>query len=171
VPNAGCWGTEDTGGLSDQPGTGLRDQTRQQLPTGTRQDLPIPPSRWVHGASVGTCSASKLDIVLAIVPAMQPLRQVDRRLLKKLTAGFFVLLMAGFGFVQAVHVHDALARQSSPASHCSLCVVAHSAAVVTAASTASAPVTESALLAVSKPQFRSQLQVASSFIRPPPQSL
>ena len=39
--------------------------------------------------------------------------------------------MAGFGFVQAVHVHDALAGQSSPASHCSVCVAAHNAVLIT----------------------------------------
>ncbi len=57
--------------------------------------------------------------------------QFGRPLFQKWTAVFFVLVMAGFGFVQAVHVHDALTSQSAPASHCSLCVVAHSAALIT----------------------------------------
>lgn len=98
---------------------------------------------------------------------MKPLQTLDHRL-KKYAAVLVVVLIAGFGFVQAVHVHDTLAKQSSPASHCSLCVIAHSAAVVTHASTSLAPIVRSALLAVSDPQLRSQLQVASSFIRPPP---
>jgi hypothetical protein len=97
--------------------------------------------------------------------------QFDRPLLQKWTALLFVLVMAGFGFVQAVHVHDALASQSSPASHCSLCVVAHSAALISPAGTAPAPVFSSAQLAVLEPQLLSQLQVASSYIRPPPQNL
>ena len=101
---------------------------------------------------------------------MKPLQTIDHGL-KKYAAVFFVVLIAGFGFVQAVHVHDTLATHSSPASHCSLCVIAHSAAVVTPAGTSLAPIVESAPLAVSDPQLRSQLQVASSFIRPPPQSL
>jgi len=101
---------------------------------------------------------------------MKPPQTIDHRL-KKYAAVFFVVLIAAFGFVQAVHVHDTLAKQSSPASHCSLCVIAHSAAVVTPAGTSLAPIVESAPLAVSDPQLRSQLQVASSFIRPPPQSL
>ena len=101
---------------------------------------------------------------------MTPLQTLDHRL-KKYAAVFFVVLIAGFGFVQAVHVHDTLAKQSSPASHCSLCVIAHSAAVVAPASTSLAPIVRSALVAVSDPQLRSQLQVASSFIRPPPPTL
>src|SRR5208283_3857655 len=102
---------------------------------------------------------------------MNVIRQFERPLLRKWTAVFFVLVMAGFGFVQAVHVHDALAGESAPASHCSLCVVAHSAAVITPASTAQAPVIESTVVAVSDPQLQSQLLVASAFIRPPPQNL
>ena len=37
--------------------------------------------------------------------------QFGRPLFQKWTALFFVLVMAGFGFVQAVHVHDALTSQ------------------------------------------------------------
>jgi len=97
--------------------------------------------------------------------------QFEPPILQKWTALFFVLVMAAFGFVQAVHVHDAPAEQASPASHCSLCVVAHSAVVVTPASVAPAPVLEAAILAVSEPQLESRLQVISSFIRPPPEIL
>jgi len=43
-------------------------------------------------------------------------RQLDRFPWKKCTAALFVLLIAGFGFVQAVHVHDALLGQSSAPS-------------------------------------------------------
>jgi hypothetical protein len=102
---------------------------------------------------------------------MKEFRQFDRPRLQKWTALLFVLVMAGFGFVQAVHVHDALASQSAPASHCSLCVVAHSAALVSRVSAAPAPVLNSARLAVLEPQLLSRLQVASSYIRPPPQDL
>jgi hypothetical protein len=102
---------------------------------------------------------------------MKPLHQLSRPALRKFTAAFFVLVIAGFGFVQAVHVHDALAKQTSPASHCSLCVVAHSAAVVTPVNAAIAPFVTSRTIAISDPQLRSHLEVASSFIRPPPQSL
>jgi len=102
---------------------------------------------------------------------MKPLHQLSRPALRKFTAAFFVLVIAGFGFVQAVHVHNALATQTSPASHCSLCVVAHSAAVVTPVNTAIAPIVTTAAFAVSDPQLQSHLEVASSFIRPPPPSL
>jgi hypothetical protein len=102
---------------------------------------------------------------------MKPLYPIDRRTLRKFTSAFFVLVIAGFGFVEAVHLHYAVAKQTSPASHCSLCVVAHSAAVVTPVNAALAPAATSAPLAISDPQLQSQLQVASSSIRPPPQSL
>jgi hypothetical protein len=102
---------------------------------------------------------------------MKPLQQSDRRVAKKFAAAFFVLVMAGFGFVQAVHVHDAVAARTSPPSHCSLCVVSYSAAVVTPVNAAIAPSVESTAVAVSDPQLQSHLQVASSFIRPPPQNL
>ena len=102
---------------------------------------------------------------------MKPLLQLDRSPLQKWTAVFFVLVMAGFGFVQAVHVHDAEAGQTSPVSHCSLCVVVHSAALITATSTAPAQVSDPARLAVLEPQLQSRLHVTSSYIRPPPQDL
>lgn len=104
-------------------------------------------------------------------PVMSRKRQFNRHPLQKWTAAFFVLVMAALGFVQAVHVHEALAGQSAPASHCSLCVVAHSAAVITPASAAPAPILESATFVLSEPQLQSRLRVASSFIRPPPQNL
>jgi AhpD family alkylhydroperoxidase len=102
---------------------------------------------------------------------MKVIRQLERPSLRKCTAVLFVLVMVGFGFVQAVHVHEALARQSAPASHCSMCVVAHSAAVLTAAGSAPVPAVESARLTVSDPQLRSQLRVVSSYILPLPQYL
>ena len=97
--------------------------------------------------------------------------QFERSPQRKCLAVLFVLVMVGFGFVQAVHVHDVLAKQTSPASHCSLCVVAHSAASITPASAAPMPVTDSAKIAVLEPQLQSQLHVTSSNIRPPPQNL
>ena len=97
--------------------------------------------------------------------------QSDRPQLQKWIALLFVLVMAGFGFVQAVHVHDALASQSSPASHCSLCVVVHSAAQISPTSSAPAPVSGTAQIALLDPQLQSQLQIISSYIRPPPQNL
>ena len=103
---------------------------------------------------------------------MKPLRQSEPSRLQQCMAVLFVLLMVGFGFVQAVHVHDALAGQSSsPASHCSLCVVAHHAAAVVPVSVAPMPVTEVAVLAQSDPQPESRQQVGTTFIRPPPPSL
>jgi len=97
--------------------------------------------------------------------------QFGRHPLQKWTALLFVLVMAGFGFVQAIHVHDALARKTAPESHCSLCVVAHSAALISPAGVAPMPVFDTAQVAVIEPQLQSHLQVAFSYIRPPPQNL
>jgi hypothetical protein len=102
---------------------------------------------------------------------MKPLRQFHGSPLRKWTAVFFVLVMTGFGYVQAVHAHDVLKEQTSPAAHCSLCVVAHSAAVTTPVSAVQAPIVESAAFVQADPQLQSRLQVPSAFIRPPPQSL
>jgi hypothetical protein len=98
-------------------------------------------------------------------------RPFQQKLFQKWTAVFFVLVMAGFGFVQAVHVHDAVAGENTPATHCSLCVVAHSAAVTAPVTTAPSPVIGIATIVLSDPQLLSRLQVGTSFIRPPPASL
>ncbi len=102
---------------------------------------------------------------------MKPFFPTGRTLSRKWMAAIFVLVMIGFGFVQAVHVHDSEAAQSNAASHCPLCVVAHSAAIITPTSSAPAPVLEVTRFAVLEPQLQSHLQVACSYIRPPPQSL
>ncbi len=102
---------------------------------------------------------------------MKPLFQTRHSLPQKWMAAFFALVMIGFGFVQAVHAHETGPIQSSAASHCPLCVVAHSAAIITPTSSAPAPVLQVAQLAVVEPQLRSHLQIASSYIRPPPQNL
>ncbi len=80
-----------------------------------------------------------------------------------------VLIVACLGFVQAVHVHDVLPAQNR--SHCSLCIVAHNGAVVTATSTGPVPIIHSNTVAIPEQQLQPQLQVPSAFIRPPPQSL
>jgi hypothetical protein len=97
--------------------------------------------------------------------------QLAKPQVRRWTAVFFALVVAGLGFVQAVHMHDVLAGGTSPASHCSLCVAAHNAAVVTAVSSAAAPVVESTALVIPAPQSTSRLQLGTSFIRPPPSNL
>ena len=95
----------------------------------------------------------------------------DRSPTHKCVALALGLLMAAIGFVQAVHVHDALGRQSSPASHCSFCVVAHNAAVITPVNSAPVPVVKASLQDPCQLQRASRLLIGASFIRPPPQSL
>jgi hypothetical protein len=102
---------------------------------------------------------------------MNQVHQLERSPAQKCTAVLFALLMVGFGFVQAVHVHDAPAGQTSPATHCSLCVVAHSAALITPVSAAPAQVADAVKIAVLEPQLQSRLRATLSYIRPPPQNL
>jgi hypothetical protein len=102
---------------------------------------------------------------------MKPLRQFERSLLQQCTAVLFVLLMLGFGFVQAVHVHDARVGQNSPASHCSLCVVAHSGVLLAPATVAPTQVSDSTKVAELETQLQSHLHDTHSNIRPPPQNL
>lgn len=83
----------------------------------------------------------------------------------------FVLLVAAMGFVQAVHVHDAMAQRISPPSHCSLCVVAHHTAAITLVNAAPIPIVAAAGLDSADLQIDSRLQLGASFIRPPPQNL
>jgi hypothetical protein len=102
---------------------------------------------------------------------MSRFQQFEHSLAQKCTAVLFALLMVGFGFVQAVHVHNAEAGQPSPATHCSLCVVAHSAALITPVSTAPTQVANAVKIAVLEPQLQSHLHATRSNIRPPPQDL
>jgi len=102
---------------------------------------------------------------------MTLLRQFDRSPLQKCLAVVFALAIIGLGFVQAVHAHDDLANQTTPPSHCSLCVAAHHAVVVV--TTGSAPVLLQETEFVTPPQVQREsfLSLGGSFIRPPPQNL
>ena len=102
---------------------------------------------------------------------MPLLRQPDRSPLQKCMAVPFVLVMVGIGFVQAVHVHDELAKQPTPPSHCSLCVVAHQAVAVISALSAPVPVLDATLIVPVETSCESLLQIGVPFSRPPPQVL
>ena len=109
-----------------------------------------------------------------VLLAMKPRLQSDAPLLRRWLAVFCIVVMAVFGFVQAVHVHDGLAADespSTPAAHCLICVAAHSATVVTAISLAPVLATSASVTPVLDPQVHSQLVVFTTFIRPPPQLL
>lgn len=105
---------------------------------------------------------------------MKPKSQFDRTWLLKWTAMLFVLVVAVGGFVQAVHMHDGLAPGDgpvAPASHCLICVAAHSAPVITTISFAPVLAITATIVAAAEPQLRSRLSIPSAFIRPPPQVL
>jgi hypothetical protein len=101
-------------------------------------------------------------------------RQFDRAAFQKWCALLLVLVVALFGFAQAVHLHDLLANEdgpNGPPAHCLICVSAHSAPVVTTISPLPALALTAIVLADIDPQLRSCLIVSSKFIRPPPQVL
>jgi len=102
---------------------------------------------------------------------MTLLRQLDRSPGQKCLAVVFALAMLGIGFVQAVHVHDDLARQSTPPSHCSLCVAAHNPVAVVSTGGAPLPVVESAPVLPAETPREAFLSIGAAFIRPPPQVL
>ena len=98
--------------------------------------------------------------------------QFERSLFQTWTVLLFVLVIAGFSFVQAAHMHGGATERPDPvASHCSLCLAVHGAAVVSEVGSAPEPTFHSTILLLSEPQFELRLRVATSFIRPPPQSL
>jgi hypothetical protein len=95
-------------------------------------------------------------------------RQFDSAWWRLWIAGFMALLIVGMGFVQSIHLHNELAPHHAAHSHCALCVISHSPAVVTAARSAPAPVSDFAAFTAAEPQLHSRLLIASAFIRPPP---
>ena len=100
---------------------------------------------------------------------MRLVPQFETSSLRRITAFAAVLLIAGLGLVQAIHLHE-FAPSDAGRSHCALCVFSHTPAVLTAARSAPALVSESASLVVAEPQLRSRLLLPASFIRPPPVS-
>ena len=103
---------------------------------------------------------------------MQATRSGVSAVLFRSLALLVLLLIGALGYVQAVHVHDGLApEQGSARSHCSLCVVTHNAAQVTAATAGPVPIARPGYLAVAEPQLHARLLVSTTFIRPPPQSV
>ena len=102
---------------------------------------------------------------------MKPFSQYDRERFRKRSALFLALVLAVFAVVQVAHAHDGLASDEgsgSAATHCSICVAAHSAPQVTTISFAPILAFSATVAPVQDPQLESQLAVPSSFIRPPP---
>jgi hypothetical protein len=104
---------------------------------------------------------------------MRPHSQFARNGVHHWTAFVVVLVMASFGFLQAVHAHDSPAndaRPNAPATHCASCVAAHSVAVKAEASFAPALSQQPGTTFTAEPQLKAQLVLFTSFIRPPPAS-
>ncbi len=104
---------------------------------------------------------------------MKPYSQFARNGVQRWAALLMVLVIAVFGIVEVVHVHDGPAndaRPNSPATHCATCVAAHSAAVKAEASFAPVLSFQPGTTFTNEPQLESRLVFFSSFIRPPPAS-
>jgi len=105
---------------------------------------------------------------------MKPRSQYDRERFRKRSALLLALVLAVFAIVQVAHAHDGLASDdgsSSAATHCSICVAAHSVPLATAVSFAPVLAFCFGSIAVSNPQSDSQLLTHFVFIRPPPHTL
>ena len=105
---------------------------------------------------------------------MQSARQFGRGGLFRLGAVFLALVMAVCGFVQAVHMHDGLLTDGNPkstASHCLICVAAHSAPLAATVSFVPIPLHSVAIGPLADPQLQSRLIIFSASIRPPPRVL
>jgi len=98
---------------------------------------------------------------------MRLARQFEASLLRRVTALAAVLLIAGMGLVQSIHLHEC-APSDGGRSHCALCVFSHSPAVLTAARSAPILTTGFASFVAAEPQLRSRLLLPAAFIRPPP---
>jgi hypothetical protein len=125
-----------------------------------------PQKEHLRGFSLRHFGRSESGIVLE--RRMRLASQFDKSLFRRLTAVFAVLLIAGFGFVQSVHLHDESAPSSATHSHCALCAFSHSPAVATAARSAPIPVLSFTSLQSVEPQLHSRLLLPSVSIRPPP---
>jgi hypothetical protein len=95
-------------------------------------------------------------------------RQIEPALIRRWTAVLVVLLVAGFGFVQSIHLHDDSVQTGAAHSRCALCAFSHSPAVITATGATPSPATNVAAQQCTEPELRSLLLVSSAFIRPPP---
>jgi hypothetical protein len=103
--------------------------------------------------------------------AMKPNRQFARCAIRRHTALLFVLVIAVFGFVQAVHFHRGLTDDGLPnpaAAHCSSCVASHSVAVTTDLSFRPVLAHQPGTVQFAEPQLEACLVIFTAFTRPPP---
>jgi hypothetical protein len=90
--------------------------------------------------------------------------QFDRTPAMKWAMVLAILLFAVFATIEVVHFHPV----TTPESHCSLCMAAHSAAAPTQVSAAPELALVFAPAESSEPQLQSRLFVSPASIRPPP---
>ena len=124
-------------------------------------------------SSFGRFMAYFCEIIL-LTSGMKPNSQYDRERFRKWSVLLLALVLAVFAMVQVVHSHDGMASDdgsSSAATHCSICVAAHSVPLPVAVSFLPVLAFCCDSIAAAEPQLGSQLRIQSAFIRPPPQTL
>lgn len=101
---------------------------------------------------------------------MKTKNQLDPSLARKCIALLSVLVLAFTVSVELAHSHapDAASGSGSSQSHCSICAVGHSPALATHVGSVDAPGRSQAIAITTAPQWSNRLEVAASYIRPPP---
>jgi hypothetical protein len=102
---------------------------------------------------------------------MKTENQLSPLRVQRWTAILGIVVLFAFVSVQILHVHAVDVSPGSPAqsqSHCSICAATHSPALPTQAGSIGAPVQVHAVTVAVAPQLRSHLELAPTFIRPPP---
>jgi hypothetical protein len=95
---------------------------------------------------------------------LTPLSKSGRNPRLRIAALLVIVVITALGFIEAVHVHPA----QMDAVHCSVCVVAQSAATPVAFASPDAPLLTSDRPAQLESQPRCTTVLSSVFIRPPP---
>ncbi len=101
---------------------------------------------------------------------MKNKNQLEPSLARKCIALLSVLVLALTVSVELAHTHapDADQGSGSSQSHCSICAVGHSPALATHVGSVDVPRRAQSIAVVSTPQWSNRLEVAASYIRPPP---
>jgi hypothetical protein len=101
---------------------------------------------------------------------MKSKNQLEQSVLRKCTALLSVLVLAFTVSIELAHAHasDAARGSNSSQSHCSICAVGHSPALATHVGSVDAPRRSQAIAIATAPQWSNRLEVAASYIRPPP---
>jgi len=101
---------------------------------------------------------------------MKSKNQIERSMPRKFIALLSVLVLAFTVSVELAHAHasETARGSNSSQSHCSICAVGHSPALTARVGSVDAPRRSQAIAIAIAPQWNNRLEVAASYIRPPP---